>query len=175
MPPCKVWLPKYPRDTRPTRISCPKSSFVSMTSLMSLDVIVITATVLGYNLRTQTSSARWAAEATLVARFFCRLFLWPHRRDQVRGCIAWLADLATYHKPDPFLKYSCNLRPTCEAIKTRRRSSRPIFQPKRQKAAPTSMKQAMLSAPCTICPASRQKTASPNPMIAPRMMVVPIK
>jgi hypothetical protein len=25
------------------------------------------------------------------------------------GCIAWLADLATYHKPDPILKYLCNL------------------------------------------------------------------
>ena len=91
------------------------------------------------------------------------------------GCIAWLADLATYHKPDPILKYLCNLRPTFEAIKTRRRSSRPIFQAKRQKATPTSVKHAMLSAPCTICPASRQKNASPNPMIAPRVMVVPIK
>ena len=91
------------------------------------------------------------------------------------GCTAWLADLATDHKPDPFLKYLCNLRPTFEAIKTRRRSSRPIFQPKRQKTDATSVKQAMLSAPCTICPASPRKNASPNPMIAPRMMLVPFK
>jgi hypothetical protein len=83
-----------------------------------------------------------------------------------------------YHKPDPFLKYLCNLRPTFETIKTRRRSSRPIFQPKRQKAAPTSVKQAMLSAPCTICPPSPQKDApslKANPIIALRMMVAPIR
>ena len=80
--------------------------------------------------------------------------------------------------PDPFLKCLCNLRPTFEAIKTRRRSSRPIFQPKRQKATPTSVKQAMLSTPCTICPPSPQKNApslKANPMIAQRMMVAPIK
>jgi hypothetical protein len=65
--------------------------------------------------------------------------------------------LATYHKLDLFLKYLRNVRPTCEAVKTRRRSSRPIFQPKRQKTAPTSVKQAMLSIPCTICPPSPKR------------------
>jgi hypothetical protein len=73
----------------------------------------------------------------------------------------------------------CNARPTFEAIITRRRSRRPIFQPKRQKAIPTSMKQAMLSTPCTICPPSVLKKApllSPtNPVIAPRIMVAPSK
>jgi hypothetical protein len=53
----------------------------------------------------------------------------------------------------------CNARPTFEAIITRRRSRRPIFQPKHQKAAPTNAKQAMLSTPCTICPPSPQKNS----------------
>jgi hypothetical protein len=64
-----------------------------------------------------------------------------------------------------------NARPTFEAIITRRRSRRPIFQPKRHKAIPTSMKQAMLSIPCTICPSSALKSAPSltltNPVIAP--------
>jgi hypothetical protein len=73
----------------------------------------------------------------------------------------------------------CNARPTFEAIITRRRSRRPIFQPKRQKATPTSMKQAMLSTPCTICPPSVLKNAplvsSTNPASAPKIMVAPSK
>ena len=73
----------------------------------------------------------------------------------------------------------CNARPTFEPIITRRKSRRPIFQPKRQKATPTSMKQAMLSTPCTICPPSVLRNApllsSTNPVIAPRIMVAPSK
>jgi hypothetical protein len=73
----------------------------------------------------------------------------------------------------------CNARPTFEPIITRRKSRRPIFQPKRQKATPTSMKQAMLSTPCTICPPSVLKNApllgSTNPVIAPTIMVAPSK
>jgi hypothetical protein len=72
----------------------------------------------------------------------------------------------------------CNARPTFEPIITRRKSRRPIFQPKRQKATPTSMKHAILSTPCTICPLTDLKNACSltlkNPVIAPRMMV-PIK
>jgi hypothetical protein len=73
-----------------------------------------------------------------------------------------------------------NARPTFEPIITRRRSRRPIFQPKRQKASPTSMKQATLSIPCTICPPSVLKNApslssTTNPVIAPRIMVAPSK
>jgi hypothetical protein len=73
----------------------------------------------------------------------------------------------------------CNARPTFEAIIRRRRSRRPTFQPKRQKATPTSTKQAMLSTPCTICSPSVLKNApllsSTNPVIAPRIMVAPSK
>jgi hypothetical protein len=87
--------------------------------------------------------------------------------------------LATGYKSDFFLKYPCNVRPICEVIKTRRRSNTPIFQPNRKKAAPTSVKQATLSTPCTICPPSPQKQApslkSANPVIAARMIVMPIK
>ena len=87
--------------------------------------------------------------------------------------------LATCHKSDFFLRYPCNVRPTCEAIKTKRISSRPIFQPKCKKAAPTSVRQPMLSTACKICLPSPQKHApsskSANPMIAARMIVMPNK
>ena len=59
------------------------------------------------------------------------------------------------------------------------KSSKPIFQPKRQKATPTSTKQAMLTIPCTICPPSVLKSLpllnSRNPVIAPRSIVAPSK
>jgi len=56
------------------------------------------------------------------------------------------------HKLDLFLMYFANKNAVFDAIKRRPRSITPPFQPKRQKATPTSPKHIRLNDPCVTCP-----------------------